>query len=430
MPGIPVQKAIHNLSVNEEKQSYLPALISLAILYFMMGFITCLNDTLVPFFKKGFKLSYADSSLVQFYFFLTYGLISIPAGRIVGIIGYQKGMVFGFLIAAIGALLFLPASVFHLYFLFLAALFTLAIGVVLLQVAANPYVTILGSPETASSRLALIQAVGSMGTTAAPLFGAYFILHRMEKSVVSSETLRLPYLGIAASLLAIAFIIYYLKLPNLKFGNETGSNVLAHKKGIFSFRNLNFGIMGIFAYVGAEVSIGTFLTNYISETLHISEASANTFVAFYWGGMLVFRFLGSFILRFVKPSTILAVGAIVAILFILLSINMSGYMAVWFMVAVGLCNSVMFAIIFSLAVRGLGNYTTKASGLLSTAIVGGAVISFLVGVLKDHASWHVAFLVPVVCYLYLLFYGMNGCRSTQSIKSECKSSAKSGLKVR
>lgn len=405
------------MPVNDKKYPYLPALVSLAVLYFMMGFITCLNDTLVPFFKKGFNLSYAESSLVQFYFFLTYGLMSIPAGRIVGKIGYQKGMVLGFLIAAVGALLFLPASVFHQYSLFLAALFTLAIGIVLLQVAANPYITILGSPETASSRLALIQAVGSVGTTVAPLFGAYFILSGLEKSHISSNTVRLPYLGIAGLLLVIAVIVFYLKLPNLKVGNEPGVNVFVRNKGIFSFRNLNFGILGIFAYVGAEVSIGTFLTNYISETLSTSETSANRFVAFYWGGMLVFRFLGSFILKFIKPSAILASGAILAVLFILISINTSGYTAVWFMIAVGLCNSVMFAIIFSLAVRGLGNYTTQASGLLSTAIVGGAVISFLVGVLKDHTTWYVAFMIPVACYLYLLYYGINGYRSTQTVKT-------------
>ena len=205
------------MPVNDKKYPYLPALVSLAVLYFMMGFITCLNDTLVPFFKKGFNLSYAESSLVQFYFFLTYGLMSIPAGRIVGKIGYQKGMVLGFLIAAVGALLFLPASVFHQYSLFLAALFTLAIGIVLLQVAANPYITILGSPETASSRLALIQAVGSVGTTVAPLFGAYFILSGLEESHISSNTVRLPYLGIAGLLLVIAVIVFYLKVPGTFF---------------------------------------------------------------------------------------------------------------------------------------------------------------------------------------------------------------------
>ncbi len=397
-----------NISENAKKETYTPALISLGILYFMLGFITCLNDTLVPFFKKGFELTYAESSLVQFYFFLTYGLMSIPAGKIVEKVGYQNGMVLGFFIASIGAILFFPASVFHEYYLFIAALFILAIGIVLLQVAANPYIILLGSPDTASSRMTLIQGVGSIGTTLAPLFGAYFILSRPEVSASPGESVRYPYLGIAGLLLLIALIVFLLKLPYIETGSKTASRMFAFSKDIFSFRHLNFGIIAIFAYVGAEVSIGTFLTNYISDTINIPEKSANNYVAFYWGGMLLCRILGSFVLKYIKPPTVLAAGSLLAILCILVSVNTGGYLAVCFMIAVGLFNSVMFAIIFSLAVNQLGKFTTQASGLLSTAIIGGAIISYLVGVVKDNGSWYLAFMVPALCYLYLLFYGLNG----------------------
>lgn len=402
-------------SPNGRKTNYLPALISLGALYFMMGFITCMNDTLVPFFRKGFDLDYTSSSLVQFYFFLTYGLMSIPAGKIVQRIGYQKGMVWGFCIAAAGALLFYPASVFHQYTVFLGALFVLAIGIVLLQVAANPYITTLGPVRTASSRLTLIQGAGSLGTTAAPLFGAAFILSGLEGAAASSDAVKYPYLGIALLLAIIAITLSVLKLPVIKTTapaeNKTGQPA---GKTIFSFRNLNFGIAGIFCYVGAEVAIGTFLTNYIADALAISERDANHYVAYYWGGMLVGRLVGAFLLRKARPQTVLAACGAMAVGLILVSISSDGYLAVWTMIAVGLCNSVMFAIIFSLSVNGLGNHTTVASGLLSTAIVGGAVVSFLQGVIKDHSSWAMAFIIPVLCYGYIVFYGLNGYQPGRS----------------
>ena len=405
-------------SLNGQKQNYTPALISMAVLYFMMGLITCLNDTLVPFFKSGFNLTFAQSSLVQFYFFLTYGVMSIPAGKIVEKVGYKNGMVMGFSIAAIGALLFFPASILHQYVLFLAALFIIAIGIVLLQVAANPYITTLGPARTASSRFTLIQGVGSIGTTAAPLLGSYFILSHLKESHASSQAVGYPYVGIACLLTLIAIVVYNLKLPDIKTGKgvpETTDNNKA--KSVFSFRNLNFGIWAIFVYVGAEVSIGTFLTNYIADTLKIEVHQANNFVAFYWGGMLIGRLVGSFILQSVKPPVVLSACAAMSVLLIIFSINSSGYVAVWSMIAVGLCNAIMFATIFSLSVQGLKKYTTRASGLLSTAIVGGAIISFLMGLLKDKYSWPVAFLIPAVCYLYIIFYGINGYRSKLNLPS-------------
>ena len=405
-------------SLDQEKQSYTPALISLAVLYFMMGLITCLNDTLVPFFKSGFTLSYAESSLVQFYFFLTYGVMSIPAGKIVEKTGYKNGMVLGFSVAAFGALLFYPASVFHQYALFLAALFIVAIGIVLLQVAANPYVTILGPARTASSRLTLVQGVGSIGTTVAPILGSYFILSRLSESHASSEAVRYPYLGIAGMLILIAFVVFRLKLPKLKLrANLTPSFDHEAAKSIFSYRNLNFGILAIFMYVGAEVSIGTFLTNYISDTSGIDIKDANNYVAFYWGFMVIGRLIGAFLLKVIKPSYVLSICAAMSILLIGVSITSVGEIAVWSMILIGLFNSVMFAIIFSLSVNGLGSYTTQASGILSTAIVGGAIISFSQGLLKDNFTWQIAFLLPMLCYFYILFYGINGYKSKYSMLS-------------
>jgi FHS family L-fucose permease-like MFS transporter len=407
MANIPIK----NVTVSETgNQNHTPALIALGVLYFMMGFITCLNDTLVPFFKKGFTLSYSESSLVQFYFFLTYGIASIPAGKVVEKVGYKNGMVLGFAIAAIGAALFFPASVMHQYTLFLAALFIVAIGIVILQVAANPYVTVLGPAKTASSRLTLIQGVGSVGTTVAPLFGAYYILASISDTA-SSDAVKFPYLGIAALLVIIAFVVSRLSLPVIQSAEDETFESSTQKGSAFSFRNLNFGVIAIFAYVGAEVSVGTFLTNYISDLLNITESEANNFVAFYWGSMLVGRLAGSVLLKSVKASVVLTICAIMAVVLIGVSVNTTGYVAVWTMIAVGLCNSIMFAIIFSLSVNGLGKHTTQASGLLSTAIAGGAIVSFCQGLLIDNSTWTVAFMLPLACYLYVVFYGLNGYKS-------------------
>ncbi len=395
----------------DDQTNYTPALISLAVLYFMMGFITCLNDTLVPFFKEGFTLNYSQSSLVQVYFFLTYGIMSIPAGKIVERIGFKNGMVIGFSIAAFGALLFYPASLWHQYYLFLAALFIVAIGIVMLQVAANPYITVLGPARTASSRLTLIQGVGSVGTTAAPLFGSLFILSGLQNSNAPGEAVRYPYLGIAMLLIVIAIVVSRLALPVIETSPGTLESSPKKKQSIFSFRNLNFGIIGIFMYVGAEVSIGTFLTNYISETVKISVNDANRYVAFYWGSMLVGRLIGSYLLKVIKPAVVLSFCAAMAVVLIAVSVNTTGIVAVWTMIAVGLFNSVMFATIFSLSVSGLKEYTTRASGLLSTAIVGGAIISFAQGIIKDNYDWRIAFILPLLCYVYIVFYGMNGYKS-------------------
>lgn len=400
---------IQNPPTEQHVSSYKIALLILAVLYFMLGFITVLNDTLVPFFKEGFNLSYAQSSLVQFYFFLTYGLISIPAGKIVDRIGYKKGMVLGFCIAAFGALLFYPASVFHQYGLFLGALFVIAMGIVLLQVSANPYITILGPAKSAASRLTFIQGVGSLGTTLAPIFGAQFILAQVAEQGNTSSVLVKPYLIIGSGLFLIGIIIFSIKLPVVKVIQKGGDELierLTTMQVIQRFPNLKFGIFALFMYVGAEVGIGTYLTNYIADRLSIPESSAGFYLSYYWGGMLVGRFLGAFFLQRFQSRKVLFVVSFVATILILSSIITHGHFSVWCMVLAGFCNSIMFATIFSLSVAGLGNNTGTASGLLSTAIVGGAIITYLQGVLKDEYSWEAAFVLPILSYVVIMCFSV------------------------
>lgn len=414
---------ITSSSVSQEQQgsggTFKLALLTLAILYFMLGFITVMNDTLVPFFKQGFNLTYSQSSLVQFYFYLTYGLISIPAGKIVDNIGFKKGMVSGFFIASIGAFLFYPASLFHEYYLFLAALFIVAIGIVLLQVSANPYITVLGPAKTAASRFTLIQGVGSLGTTLAPIFGAHFILSKIGENTDTSSALVKPYFCIALSLLVIGIIIFFLKLPIVQAERieESGNE---DKQGVFSllqkYVQLRFGVLALFMYVGAEVAIGTYLTNYIADKLNIEEGAANVYLSFYWGGMLVGRFVGSIFLKRFNSAHILSFVAILAAILVVLSITTNNYLSIWAMILVGLCNSIMFATIFSLAVQGLGQHTGKGSGLLSTAIVGGAFLTYFQGVLKDQFNWSVAFLLPVVAFAVIFYYGIFAAKRQSSIE--------------
>ncbi len=387
--------------------NYKLPLICLAVLYFMLGFITVLNDTLVPFFKEGFTLTYSQSSLVQFYFYLTYGLISLPAGKLVAKVGYSNGIVIGFLIAAFGAFLFFPAAFVHNYYLFLSALFVVAIGIVLLQVSANPYVTALGPEESAASRLTLIQGVGSLGTTVAPLFGGYFILSKLEDSQSSSDALVGPYIGIGLALVVIAIIVYLLKLPVISYANDDTTEKLSFSAVLKRFKNLRFGFIALFFYVGAEVAIGTFLTNYIADQLSIKEHLANFYLSFYWGGMLVGRFLGAYFMKLIPASKMLLVVSAASVLLITGSLLTTGMLSVWLMVLVGLCNSIMFASIFALSVSGLKEHTGTAAGLLSSAIVGGALISYLMGVVKDHSSWMAAFILPLLCYVVIVWFAKN-----------------------
>lgn len=368
----------------------------------MMGFITCLNDILIPYLKKTFNLDYGQAALVQFCFFGAYGLTSIPASKIIEKIGYQVGMVLGFTITALGCLIFFPAGSFHSYNLFLFALFIVASGIVLLQVAANPYVSVIGPKESASSRLTMVQAFNSFGTFLAPFFGSYFILRDIDKTS-DAGAVRYPYLFIAVVLVVITFTLSRMKLPYLK--NETNNNPSWGK--VLKEPSLLLGIIGIFSYVGAEVAIGSFLVNYVMSLMPMQETEAASLVALYWGGAMVGRFLGIFTLKEFSPGRVLSVHSILAIALILISVNSRGIMSVYSMVLVGLCNSIMFPTIFTMGIKNLGpGEEHKGSGILATAILGGAVVPVLTGELADKMGFRIAFLLPVFCYVYIAFLGI------------------------
>lgn len=377
------------------------ALSALTVLFFMMGFITCLNDILVPYLKKVFELTYTQAALVQFFFFMAYGLASIPASKMIEKWGYQKGMVIGFVTTALGCLLFFPAVSFHTYALFLFALFILASGIVVLQVAGNPYVSVLGPVETSSSRLTMTQAFNSLGTFLAPFFGSALILSKIEDSG-SADAVKYPYLIIAFTLIIIAIVLSRLTLPKINFNSDnsgTWKNALS-KKGLW------LGMLGIFAYVGAEVTIGSFFVSFIQETTAMIEVDAANLVAFYWGGAMVGRFLGIFTLKKFTPGRVLFIHSLMAIALILIAVRSSGMFSVYALMMVGFCNSIMFPTIFTLALQGHEEMAEKASGLMSTAILGGAIIPILTGLMADSYTLKFSLLIPAVCYFYIAYFGL------------------------
>lgn len=404
------------------------ALSALTSLFFMWGFITCLNDILIPHLKAVFTLNYAQSMLIQFCFFAAYFIMSLPSGAIIEKIGYKKGICAGLVIAGLGCLIFHPAAGLRSYPLFLSGFFVLASGITLLQVAANPYVTILGSPQTASSRLNLTQAFNALGTTIAPYVGSIFILAVAVKSAeemallspaellvykaAEAGTVQGTYLWLAAALFAIAAVFAVIKLPQIEAGTvdpETGREELAHA-GAWGYRHLKLGALGIFLYVGAEVSIGSFLVNYLGQPYiaGLPEAAAAKYVSFYWGGAMVGRFLGSGIQRLVNPGKLLAFNAFSTAALLAVTMLASGSVAMWSILLVGLFNSIMFPTIFSLGIAGLGPHTGKGSGILCMAIVGGALLPLLQGLLADNIGIHHAFILPLLCYLYIAYYGLAG----------------------
>src|SRR6266852_3942343 len=354
-------------------------------LFFMWGFLTCLNDILVPHLKSIFDLSYARVMLVQFAFFSAYFLFSVPWSKVVNRIGYQRTMVAGLLTMAFGAFLFLPAASAASYPLFLTALVILAAGITGLQVAANPYVVVLGKPETASSRLDLTQAFNSLGTTIAPKLGGLLILSTsplaIEQiralspqalhlySVNEASSLKMPYIVIGVTLLLLAVMIALSKLPTIAHAEyRPGAKV---RDSVWKHPNLVLGALGIFAYVGAEVSIGSFLVNYfgLADIAGLSAKTAAGFVSFYWGGAMVGRFLGAALLRRIRTGHLLAIFAVCTSLLVTLSMLTHGHFAMWTILAVGFFNSIMFPSIFSLGVAELGPLTGNGSGILNMAIV-------------------------------------------------------------
>ena len=416
-------------SVNAPETNYTAALTTLTSLFFMWGFITCLNDILIPHLKTVFSLNYTQVMLIQFTFFTAYFVISLPSGVIVDKIGYKRGIVIGLLVAGIGCLMFYPAAGTRSYPLFLSALFVLASGITLLQVSANPYVAILGKSETASSRLTLTQAFNSLGTTVAPYFGSLLILSVVAKTaeelsklnpsdltayqLAEASSVQVPYLWLAAALFIIAAVFAILKLPVIEAQSgkgEAGTGSEDMHDSAWRYRHLILGAVGIFVYVGGEVSIGSFLVNFMgqSDIAGLTAAEAGKYLSFYWGGAMVGRFIGAGVMQKIKPGKVLAFNATIAALLVAMAMIFSGHVSMWAILAVGLFNSIMFPTIFTLGVDGLGKHTGQGSGILCMAIVGGAIVPVMQGMVADSIGIHRAFFIPVICYAYIIYYGWKG----------------------
>jgi MFS transporter, FHS family, L-fucose permease len=423
-----VQAAVTKTSVSSDHPSNYRAMAMVTTLFFMWGFLTALNDILVPHLKSIFELNYTRVMLINSAFFGSYFVFAIPSGKLIEMIGYKKTMVVGLLIMAVGALLFVPAANVPSFELFLAALIVLAAGVTALQVAANPYVTVLGPARTASSRLNLTQAFNSLGTTIAPYVGGLLILAAAPMSSTQLQQLsapallvyrqheassvKIPYVFIAVALTALALAIAMFNLPKIEQTREFRpmGETDAAARDLWKQRQLILGALGIFLYVGAEVSIGSFLINYFTqpEIGNMTVKAAAALVSLYWLGAMIGRFIGSAVLQKLPTRAVLGTVAVIACLLVVTSMLSTGWLAMATIILVGLFNSVMFPNIFSLGIEGLGPLTGKGSGLLVMAIVGGAIIPVAEGALADRIGIHHAFILPALCYIYIAYYGYRG----------------------
>nr|WP_194710072.1 sugar MFS transporter [Pseudoalteromonas sp. S16_S37] len=379
-------------------------------LFFLWGFITVLNDVLIPRLKGVFDLNYTEAMMIQFCFFSAYFIVSLPAGVLVKKLGYKNGVLTGLVVASIGCMLFYPAVVVHEYWLFLGALFVLASGITVLQVSANPYVAALGPAKTASSRLNLAQALNSLGTTVGPYVGGllFFGTAGAMAAEAGAESVKVPYLMLAGALLTIAIVFAFLKLPTIESHSDE-QDCKAKEHSLFAAPHLVMGVGAIFCYVGAEVAIGSFLVNYFAQPniAGLEEHAAAKLISYYWGGAMVGRFIGSALLQKVAPSKALTFNALCIVALLALTMSSSGRVAMWAVLAIGLFNSIMFPTIFSVAIEGLGSLTSKGSGWLCLAIVGGAIVPLIQGLFADNLNIQVSFIVPLVCYLYIAWYGLN-----------------------
>ena len=409
------------------------AMAMVTTLFFMWGFCTVLNDALIPHLQSIFSLNYVQASLIQLAFFGSYFIFAQPAGKLVEWVGYQRTMVIGLVTMGAGALLFVPAATAASYAFFLSAQVVLAAGVTLLQVAANPYVTILGPPETASSRLNLTQAFNTLGDTVAPYVGSVLILGGAAVAAKSSATLhgsaltadriqqaasvKLPYIVLAGILIVLALAIALYRFPRLEVTRDfRPSSLNAKEDSVWNHPHLYLGAVAIFIYVGAEVSIGSFLVKYLADPTiaGLSLQQGAKLVAFYWGGMMVGRFIGSAVMQKISAAGLLAWSGVGAAILVLCSLLGTGHFAAITILAVGLFNSIMFPTIFTLAVAELGPLTGRGSGLLVQGIVGGALIPVLMGFLADRYGIHHSLFLPFLCYLFVIYYGWRGYRIAPS----------------
>jgi FHS family L-fucose permease-like MFS transporter len=382
----------------------------LMALFFAIGFLTCLNDIIVPHFKAIFSLDYAQAMLIQFSFFAAYFVVSAPSGIAVRRLGYKRSILLGLVVAAAGCAGFYGAAAFRSYAMFLGSLFVLASGFTLLQVAANPYVAVLGSKETASSRLTLTQAFNSLGTTLAPLVGASFLLSGADGAAAdraAARSVQTPYLSFAVVLVAMALALRAFRLPEAH-----AEQTVPGGRSVWSHAPLTFGAVAIFVYVGAEVAIGSLLVSFLREPSigAIDAGTAARCVSFYWGGAMIGRFAGAAMLRKWAPPRVLSAFAGAALVLVCVAILARGPVAMVAILSVGLFNSIMFPTIFTLAIDGLGERTGDASGVLCMAIVGGALVPLLEGAVADRAGVQTAFTVPLVCYAYIAWYGIVGSK--------------------
>jgi FHS family L-fucose permease-like MFS transporter len=386
-------------------------------LFFMWGFLTVLNDILVPHLKSVFSLNYTEASLIQFCFFGAYFIMSLPSGIVVAKWGYQKGMVIGLAVTGLGAWLFFPAATLLSYPLFLAALFVLASGITLLQVAANPYISALGNPATASSRLNLAQAFNSLGTAIAPRIGGWLILTTAAAAATSklaeASSVRIPYLVLGLIAFVMAGIMAVLRLPVLAAVEDDHAHhpsAFAALLAAIKVRHLALAVVGIFVYVGAEVSIGSYLINYLGlPTIEkFSAAVAATYVTYYWTGAVIGRFIGSAVMQKVAPHLVLGFNALVATALCFVGLLLSGHVAAGAVIAIGFFNSIMFPTIFTLGIAKLGHLTSQGSSLLIMAIVGGALLPILMGRTADKWGLQYAMIIPAVCYVYIALYAFFG----------------------
>ena len=455
-------------------KNYTGPLIVVTILFFMWGFITCMNDILIPYLKGIFDLTFAQAMLVQFAFFgayffvsLAYFIVSIRQGDPIMKIGYKNGIIVGLVVAALGCALFYPAAGFHSYGFFLGALFILASGITILQIAANPYVAILGPAESASSRLNMTQALNSLGTTIAPIIGGWLIFEGVsETATVGADSVKVPYLALAGTLILIAVLFKLFRLPKVH------SDEIVAGSGALKYSHLVLGMVCIFAYVGGEVAVGSVFINFLNlpHIAGLEEKEASGYLALYWGGAMVGRFFGAVALAQFKnasnrfaiiamitavafaavyatygidialivlglivlnvvvlllgsyiPSRTLGLFATAVMALLLVAIFTEGTVAMWSVIAIGLFNSIMFPTIFTLAIAGLGKFTSQGSSLLVMAIVGGALIPPLQGIVADiTGSLQFSFLIPMICYLYIAYYGFVGYKPKEVAPSAAR----------
>lgn len=452
---------MNNKEVPSQSRNYTVPLITITLLFFMWGFITCMNDILIPYLKQLFKLTFFESMLVQFCFFgayfigsLVYFLISISKGDPINKVGYKKGILFGIGLAALGCILFYPAATFSYYPLFLGALFILGLGFTVLQITANAYVSLLGSEDSASSRLNMTQAFNAFGTTIAPVLGGHLIFELFSEpdGTFSAVATRIPYLIFAAILLLVGLLISRVKLPS--FQMETEETVQGW--GALKFNHLKFGVFAMFCYVGGEVAVGSFIISFLEETMKFNEAISKNYLSLYWGGAMIGRFLGaislnqsisqakkavfmlgaaalvflvifsivnlsfeqiSFFLVFIllnfaaffigkaAPARTLSIFAAINVILLISTMVNHGEMAMYSVLGIGIFNSIMFSNIYTLAISGLGKYTSQGSSLVVMAILGGAIVPIFQGLLADQFGVQHSFIIPVFCYLIILIFG-------------------------